>query len=297
MSITVIGLGGCGSRITNQINKNFNDFQFKIIDTNNKAKTSLPKQDCFYLGNGNGSGMNPALALQLAKKESKEKELSEFLKKPEVAILICGAGGTGQGLVDFVSNLLIKKGTLPIVFLVKPFDMDDRDHYFNQMLKTVKQNKYSYSIISNQNIADLQGDLKINEIYQKPNEVLSSALQTIADLKNSNSIDFNDLKAILSYKGYFLSNTIKAKNWQECFKKVISPELLDFGISKFEGGLIKIQGSPENLPSFNEFQNILKNEVLNLKTPQTKFKIDYQETQDKETTVNLILTGINNQIL
>ena len=54
-----------------QINKNFTDFNFKIIDTNNQNKSNLDKKSILFLGNGRGSGMNPNLALQLAQKNKK----------------------------------------------------------------------------------------------------------------------------------------------------------------------------------------------------------------------------------
>lgn len=290
MSITVLGLGGCGSRIVNQINKNFSDFQFKIIDTNNKTKTNLDKNSILFLGNGRGSGMNPNLALDLGK--PKEKEILNFIKKPELLFLVGGIGGTGNGLIDHLANI---SPSLPISYIVKPFNYEtDRLISFNRLLTKLKQNNYSYMVIDNQKIAEKYSNLAINEVYQKANLILSKSLKTIENLKNSGDVDLNDIKTILSYHGYFLANTVKKDTWSECIISIVDNSLVDFELENFEGLVLRVSG--KNLPTQKETEKFIR--FLNSKkVKEGKTKFVFQETDQEKIQLDLIITGINNNLI
>jgi cell division GTPase FtsZ len=296
MSITILGLGGCGSNITNQINKNFSDFNFKIIDTNNKVNTNLDKKDIFFLGNGLGSGMNPAVALQLAK--NKEKELLEFIKKPELLFLVAGVGGTGNGLTDYLSTFTEAKGSLPIVYIVKPSKLEpDRMPLFEGMMGILKKNNYSYMVIDNQKIIDKYKDQEVppHFIYEKANVVLSQSLKTIENLKNSGEVDLNDIKTVLKYKGYFLADTTKGNSFQECKKKIEGHPFLDFKLESLKGSILRISyGKIE--PSFKEIQPFVE-WINSLNETNGKSKIVFQKTEQEKIQLDLILTGINSQTL
>jgi len=292
MSTTqILGLGGAGVNIASNIQKNF-DFNFKIIDTNKKQleNSSLDKNNKFSLGNGRGSGMNPSLALQLGK--HKEKELLEFIKKPELLLLVGGVGGTGNGLIDHLSNLTLSKGILPVAYIIKPNSLEtNRLNHFNTLLRKLKQNKYSYTIIDTIKIAEKHGNLNPLDLYSTADTILENSLKTVQNLEKSNcGIDFNDIKSILSYKGYFLANTVKAKSWQEAFSKVIDPELFDFKIDNFDGLILRISG--KDLPKYKEIETALK-ELETFKNPSGKLKLGFEKTDKEGIQVDLILTGIN----
>lgn len=293
MSITIVGLGGCGSRITNQINKNFIDFNFKIIDTNNQTKSNLDNKSVLFLGNGRGSGMNPDLALQLSSK--KEQELLDFIKKPELLFLISGVGGTGNGLIDHLATTTATQNILPIVYIIKPFSFEnDRLKHFDKLIKKLKQNNYSYMVIDNQKIAEKYKDLAVDKVYQKANLVLSQSLKTIENLKNSGDVDLNDIKTVLNSKGYFLSNTIQRDNWQECINNIVDHTLVDFELESFEGLILRVSG--KNLPSQKETEDFI-NFLNQKKQGSGKAKFVFQKTDQEKTQLDLILTGINNNNL
>jgi cell division GTPase FtsZ len=292
---SIIGLGGCGSNIITRINKNF-DFNFKIIDTNKKSleNTSLDKSNILNLGNGRGSGMSPQVALELAQK--KESDILEFIKKPELLFLIAGVGGTGNGLMDYLSKLTLSKGILPVAYIIKPNSLEnDRIHHFNILLNKFKQNNYSYTIIDSIKITEKYGGLSPLELYSQADTIINSSLETIQNLeKSSCGIDFNDIKKILSYKGFFLANTVKAKTWQEAFSKVIDPELLDFELKSYDGMIIRISG--KELPEYSKIEKAIM-EQQKYKSESGHFKIGFEKTEYDGIQVDLILTGINSQTL
>lgn len=293
MSITIVGLGGCGSRIANQINKNFTDFQFKIIDTNNKTKSNLDKKSILFLGNGRGSGMNPNLALQLGK--PKEKEILEFIKKPELLFLIGGIGGTGNGLIDHLATTTATQNILPITYIVKPFSFEnDRLKHFDKLINKLKQNNYSYMVIDNQKIAEKYSNLAVDEVYLKANIVLSQSLKTIENLKNSRDVDLNDIKTVLNYKGYFLANTVQKENWQDCIDCIVDRHLVDFELESFEGSILRVSG--KTLPTQKETESFI-NFLNSKKQGNGKSKFIFQKTDQEKIQLDLILTGINNNIL
>jgi len=291
--ITILGLSGAGSKVATQINKNFTDFNFKIIDTNNQTKTNLDKKSILFLGNGRGSGMNPNLALQLAQK--KEKELLEFISNPELLFLIAGTGGTGNGLIDYLASHTASQNILPIVYIIKPFLFEnDRLKHFDILINKLKQNNYSYMVIDNQKIAEKYKDLPVDEVYQKANIVLSQSLKTIENLKNSGDVDLNDIKTVLNSKGYFLSNTVQKDSWQDCIDSIVACHLVDFELESFEGLILRVSG--KNLPTQKDTESFI-NFLNQKKQGNGKAKFVFQKTDQEKIQLDLILTGINNNNL
>lgn len=157
-SILIIGIGGGGSNIVNNISKNNPLYLPVIINSDLQAMESKNIQHKIYLSKpkGYGCGGNTNCGINLVTDDTTQK-LSEYIgKKKRVFIVVTLGGGVGSGSIQPISKFLSSKGIKIVLFLVFPFKFEGVKK-FDTATKTVTNiQKYASNIfiIHNEHILD-----------------------------------------------------------------------------------------------------------------------------------------------
>ena len=111
MNVKIIGIGGCGTGILeNLINIGLDPENAIFMDTATNARSSVKSDNFIQLGKsifkGLGTGNNPNGGRVAA--EMTEREIVEVMKGADTVILLTGlAGGAGAGALPFIASLAL----------------------------------------------------------------------------------------------------------------------------------------------------------------------------------------------
>lgn len=214
IKIKVIGIGGGGGNIVNELASLVPKVEFWIANTDIQALKRISKKNCHILPFGQsltkglGTGSNPKLGELAAKQDS--QKISRLFKNTHLCILIsCLGGGTGSGALPVFAELARQQGCLTLGIFILPFRFEGKKKTLiarQSLAKAIPELSASV-VFSNEKIfkiADAQTGFQA--ALSAVNSILGEDLKNFINLIFSPgliNIDFADLKTILKERGQF----------------------------------------------------------------------------------------------
>lgn len=206
IKIKILGVGGGGIKIINEIAPLFKKVDFWAIDTDFKLlERADPFLKKFFLGQeitrGLGTGMNVALAKEVALKE-KEK-LKKIVSSADLVILIaCLGGGVGSGASFVLSELIKELNITSYAIFTLPFSFEGKKKMEIALnaLKEIIPQINGFSFIPNENIFRVvDKKVPLKKAFSRINQILAHNLSGIINTiyrPGIINIDFADIKTL-----------------------------------------------------------------------------------------------------
>jgi cell division protein FtsZ len=212
-NIKIIGVGGGGGNAINtMIKKNIENVEFIVANTDMQDLEKSLAVTRLQLGKkvtkGLGTGANPEFGRESAQ-ESLE-DIDQLLENANMLFIAAGmGGGTGTGAAPVIAARAREKGILTLGIVTFPFKWEGRQRHENAIngLIELEKNVDTLIVIPNDKVSQLFGRMPLMEAFNKCDEVLANAAQSVSDIINNSgyiNVDFADVKAIMSNRGYAL---------------------------------------------------------------------------------------------
>jgi len=259
--IVVVGTGGSGSNTLNRMAEvGIEGAELIAMNTDVRHLLKIKADKKVLLGKmttkGMGAGSNPLVG------ESAAKEAQEDIKKAltgaSLVFITCGlGGGTGTGSAPLIAEISRQLGALTIAVVTLPFASEGkvRMQHALEGLEKLRRNVDTAIIIPNDKLLTVAPDLPLNTAFKVCDEVLTSAVKSIAELITKAglvNLDFADLRTILSNAGCAVVGVgeanIEAKPQERAMlaaEMALSSPLLDVEISQAQRALINITGGED----------------------------------------------------
>ncbi|MBQ0024133.1 MAG: cell division protein FtsZ [Bacteroidales bacterium] len=257
--ITVIGVGGGGSNaVSYMFSQGIKDVDFIVCNTDCQALESSPVPKKLQLGvlttKGLGAGTDYLVGRKAAQ-ESIEDIEKIFNPDTEMAFVTCGmGGGTGTGAAPVVAKVAKEKGLLTVGVVTIPFRDEGIEALYRatEGIKELSKFVDSLLVIDNQKLYSLYSDLDAFSAFPKADDVLATAVKSIAEIITSRgfiNVDFADVKKIMQNSGMAIMGIGSASGEDRATKAVEaafnSPLLNDLNLSNVKNALVNITSSSE----------------------------------------------------
>ncbi|MDD3052643.1 MAG: cell division protein FtsZ, partial [Candidatus Cloacimonetes bacterium] len=211
--IKIIGVGGGGGNAVNtMIEHDLSDVEFIVVNSDikdlkksrAKIKLQLGRESC----KGHGTGAKPDIGEKIA--QESEEEIKSLLKDTDLLFIAAGmGGGTGTGASPVIASIARKLNILTVGVVSFPYTREGTLKKTNaiQGIKKLKEEVNTLIIFQNDVLRTCYPDLTYYESYKKSDEILLSAVKAFHDVINTTgyeSLDFADLREVISQKGYAL---------------------------------------------------------------------------------------------
>jgi len=306
--ITVVGAGGGGGNAVSFMHSTgMDDVDFAICNTDVQAleMSEVPKkvQIGTILTKGLGAGTD-AIVGRKAAQESIDEINSIFSGSTEMAFITCGmGGGTGTGAAPVIAEAAKKKGLLTVGVVTVPFRDEGEEALYRAVegIKELHRQVDSILIIDNQKLYQLYGELDVFSAFHKADEVLCTAVKSIAQIITKSghiNADFADVRKIMQNSGVSLMGIGTASGPDRVEKAVeqalCSPLLNDLDVSTAKNALVNITTSSEagKAATMSELSKIM--DLIKAKTGDTvNFKrgIVKDDSMGEALSVTTIATG------
>ncbi len=253
VKIKVIGVGGAGGNaVNNMIDHGVSGVEFIAINTDKqdleKGREGVVK---LLIGesitNGMGAGGDPEVGRKAA--EESEALIIDVLGDAQMVFITAGmGGGTGTGAAPVVAKIAKDMGILTVAVVTTPFWWEKGRHDNARLgINALREHTDALIVVSNDKIGDLNPDEKLLNLFKRVDDVLRQAVQGVTDLIGNRgyiNTDFNDVKAVLRYKGKaFMSIAESAgeNRAEEVVRLALSNPLVDTeGIAGAKGVLFTL---------------------------------------------------------
>ena len=253
VKIKVIGIGGAGGNaVNNMVDHGVSGVEFVAINTDKqdleKGREGVVK---LLIGetitNGMGAGGDPEVGRRAA--EESEALIIDVLGDAQMVFITAGmGGGTGTGAAPVVAKIAKDMGILTVAVVTTPFSWEKGRHDNARLgIKALREHTDALIVVSNDRIGDLNPDEKLLNLFKRVDDVLRQAVQGVTDLIGNRgyiNTDFNDVKAVLRYKGKaFMSIAESAgeNRAEEVVRLALSNPLVDTeGIAGAKGVLFTL---------------------------------------------------------
>ena len=258
-NIMVIGVGGGGTNaVSYMYGQKLPDVDYVVCNSDFQHLNASPVPNKLQLGplatKGLGCGTDPLMGRKAAV-ESQE-EIDRLLSgDTEMVFITCGmGGGTGTGAAPVIAEMAKTKNMLTVGVVTLPF-RDEGPEFLYRANEGIKElNKYldSLLIIDNEKIYDVYGKLDIFRSFPKADEVLATAVRSIAEIITSRgliNVDLADVKKVMKDSGMALMGIGSASGPDRCKKAVdmalTSPLTNGYDISEATRALVNITSSSD----------------------------------------------------
>lgn len=307
VKIRVIGIGGGGGTIVNELAKTVPRADFWIANTDLQALKRVTKHcHTFSFGQeltkGLGTGADPKIGY-LAAKQASEKIVKLFQGIDLCILVSCLGGGTGSGAAPVFAQLAREIGCLTLGIFTLPFHFEGE-----RKLAVAKQSlvkmlpELSASVIfPNEKIFKIiDPKVGFQASLSAVNSMLAEDLKNLIEviwLPGLINIDFADLKTILGERGqlaYLASATVNIENRAKSVcEQLLAHPLSEYNPRGAKNILFNISFG-KNL-SIDEVNYISKS-VFDL-NPQARiiFGVSQNSGLDKGITVTLLAVGARDE--
>lgn len=256
--IKVVGVGGGGCNAVNgMIETGIRGVEYIAMNTDSMALNSSKATQRIQLGEkltrGFGAGANPDIGRKAA--EESHDEIENALRGAQMVFITSGmGGGTGTGAAPIVAAIAKELEILTVGVVTKPFAFEGRRKMdtANVGISELVKNVDSLIVIPNERLKLISEErLTIKNAFEKANDVLRQAVQSVSDLLNVSgyiNLDFRDIEAIMKDAGYAHMGMGRASGRgkaEAAAGAAISSPLLETSIDGAERVLINITSSPE----------------------------------------------------
>jgi len=218
--IKVIGVGGGGSNAVNYMyNQGIKGVDFVVCNTDRQALDISPVPCKIQLGTtlteGRGAGMQPEIGMNAAFENI--EELRELLAKNTKMVFVTAGmgGGTGTGAAPVIAQISRELGILTVGIVTLPFDFEGKKRKAQAEvgLERLRQHVDTLLVINNDKLRTIGKSLKVNEAFQKADNILTVAAKGIAEVIAETgliNVDFNDVNTVLRNSGKALMGSAMA---------------------------------------------------------------------------------------
>ena len=306
--ITVVGVGGGGNNaVSYMYSLGLKDVDFVICNTDTQALQRSPVPNKLQIGpiltKGLGAGTDYTVGRQAAE-ESLEEIGKLFSGDTQMVFVTCGmGGGTGTGAAPLVAKTAKEQGMLTVGVVTVPFRDEGKEALYRAVegIKELSKHVDSILVIDNQKLYQLYGKMNIFTAFNKADEVLATAVKSIAEIITSSgyiNVDFADVKKVMKNSGVAIMGIGEAEGDDRAIKAVEmalkSPLLNDLNLRSVKNALINITASSddvngismEELSSIMDFTSQYTGATINFKRG-----IVFDESMGGKISVTIIATG------
>lgn len=305
IKIKVIGVGGCGCNIINDMSEfGLKEAEIIAVNTDVQSLNRVVAAEKIQIGSkltkGGGAGSNPENGERAA--EEDRDLLESKLRGTDMLFITCGVGGgTGSGAAPVIADIARGLDILTIGVVITPTSMElkteKKRRIVDQSMGRLKEKLNSIITISNQKILDIfDGAMTLPQAYKEANRALINIVDGIVSMiakPGMQNIDFEDVKATLKQKGdTFLgigraSGTDRAK---KAFERALkNPFIGDVDVLGAREMLINFVGNI-TVGEVKEIENLQK---LTGTEASLKFGVVCDESLEDEIEVVILISGIN----
>ncbi len=306
--ITVVGVGGGGNNAVSYMYKlGLKDVDFVVCNTDTQALQKSPVPTKLQIGpiltKGLGAGTDYTVGRQAAE-ESIEEIGKLFEGDTQMVFVTCGmGGGTGTGAAPLVAKTAKEMGKLTVGVVTVPFRDEGKEALYRAVegIKELSKHVDSILVIDNQKLYQLYGKMNIFTAFNKADEVLATAVKSIAEIITSSgyiNVDFADVKKVMKNSGVAIMGIGEAEGQDRATKAVEqalnSPLLNDLNLRSVKNALINITGnsddehgiSMEELSQIMDFTTQYTGATINFKRG-----IVFDDSMGDKISVTIIATG------
>jgi cell division protein FtsZ len=208
--IKVIGVGGGGVNAVDYMYKNgIKGVSFAVCNTDAQSFNDVNVPVRVTLGAGLGAGGDPEKGKEEFEKSRTEVEklLSDGTKMVFIATGM--GGGTGSGAGPLLAKMAKEKGILTVGIVTIPFLFEQVPRIIKALdaVEEMSKNVDALIVINNERLKTYYPDFELKEAFKKPNEVLTMAVKSIAEIITVKGIinrDFNDITSTMKNGGIAL---------------------------------------------------------------------------------------------
>jgi len=238
LRILIIGIGGGGSSIVNEMSKSLKGVSFVAADTDQRSfKKLYPKVKAFSFGEELTRGWGTGVNLETGEKAAlaaKERIKKLFQGWDLVVMVSCLGGGVSSGSSAVFSEALKEQNILSLGVFTLPFNFEGEKkmRLAKNSLEKIKSNLSGFIVLPNEEVLK-QTDKKVSlkKSLSLLNQNIADYFQKLFSTINNGGIinvDFADLKTILKGRGKAI-----------CFSQASSS-----GANRIQEALKEIFGSP-----------------------------------------------------
>ena len=240
--IKVIGVGGGGcNAVSEMYRQGIKDVDFMICNTDIQSLKISQVPETLRLGSdltrGLGAGCDPEKGRKAAT-ESIEDIRKSLQGNTEMVFITAGmGGGTGTGAAPVIAQVAKEMGKLTVAVVTLPF-RDEGPEFVNRAVRGIRELKKhvdSLLIIDNQKLYKVFGELTIFDAFPRADEVLSTAVRSIADIINRPgfiNVDFADVRMVMNNSGMAIMGMGEAEGPDraiDAVQKALDSPLLKIG--------------------------------------------------------------------
>ena len=270
--IKVIGVGGGGSNaVQHMVEMGVKDVEFAICNTDRQALMSSDVKTKLKLGTGlEGAGMD----VEVGRKAALESidELRNLLGGSIKMVFITAGmgGGTGTGAAPVVAEVARELGLLTVAVVTAPYKYEgiDKRRQAAEGIEQLKKSCDTVLVVMNDKLAELYGKLSIRKAFAHADNVLATAVKSIAEVittRGDVNTDFMDVKKVLQNAGPSVMGEAEAEGENRALQAIQealnSPLLNDSDIVGAKRILLTITSSAEHEATLEE-QTIISNYIV-----------------------------------
>ncbi|MDE5739939.1 MAG: cell division FtsZ family protein, partial [Bacteroidaceae bacterium] len=224
--IQVIGVGGGGGNAVHHMwEEGVMNVSFMVVNTDSQMLKANMVPNKIQLGDGLGTGGDPALGRDIAEK-SLDVVKTMLDEETKMVFITAGmGGGTGTGVAPVIARVAKEMGILTVGVVTLPFLMEGKKR-IEQALKGMNELKQcvdSLIVINNERLLEEEqyAELDWAEGMKKADEVLTIATKTIAEIITVRGIvnrDFKDVNTVMQEGGAAVVSVAKASGEKRIFK-------------------------------------------------------------------------------
>jgi cell division protein FtsZ len=254
--IKIIGIGGCGSNSVNHMyRQGIKDVDFMVCDTDRQALAISPIQAKIQLGASLTKGLGAGSRSEAYENEAIESidEIKEILgSHTKMVFIIAGmGGGTGVVSATIIAKTAKEMGILTVGIFTMPFSFESkkRTRRADEGTKNLRDCVDTILIINNDKLQEMFGNCPLDYAFEQADNAIAAAVRGISEaititIKGKNSIDFNDVKTVVTGSGVYIMGPAKATGENRAIKAVqntiSSPLLSDNDITGATNILLNI---------------------------------------------------------
>lgn len=308
--ISVIGVGGGGGNaVSFMYSQGIKDVDFVICNTDRQALDNSPVPVRIQLGELTTKGLGAGTDFNVGRKAAQEsiEEIGKvFSDDSEMAFITCGmGGGTGTGAAPVIAQVAKEKGLLTVGVVTIPFRDEGTEALYRagEGIKELSKHVDSILVIDNQKLYNLFGNLNVFSAFPKADEVLATAVKSIAEIITSTgyiNADFADVKKVMQNSGMAIMGIGKANGPDRAVQAVEqafnSPLLNDLNLGNVKNALVNIttssqEGEAATMEELSQIMDYIKNytgEMSNFKRGIVK-----DDSIGDSISVTIVATGFN----
>lgn len=303
--IQVIGVGGGGGNAVHHMwEEGVMNVAFMVVNTDSQMLKANMVPNKIQLGDGLGTGGDPALGREIAEK-SLDVIKTMLDEETKMVFITAGmGGGTGTGVAPVIARVAKEMGILTVGVVTLPFLMEGKKR-IEQALKSMNELKQcvdSLIVINNERLLeeDQYAELDWAEGMKKADEVLTIATKTIAEMITVRGIvnrDFKDVNTVMQEGGAAVVSVAKASGEKRIFKAMSdalnSPLIANVDKPKIKRMLYVVYSgkkSPAKMAELRDINEFMEGLDDNIEVLWGHYP---DETLDDEIKVAVIATGFD----